>query len=169
MIKGNVSKLSIPFGQVSTQLSPRSDGIGTDNYPVNVTELSGGGDGFNFAFGDMKDRKYTIEAVFVTEYDDYLLCHYRTERVYVAKPIMLRRVTYDGVTIGGVTYTYTAVNTRTASDGVGGEDDETQVITPTYIAGEKILAINMEDVINIQGAKTYWQEINSCRSWAVET
>lgn len=53
--------------------------------------------------------------------------------VYVAKPYKLQRVSYDALTINGISYTYTSINTRTATDG---EDSENHAITPSYDTAE---------------------------------
>lgn len=84
------------------------------------------------------------------------------QTVTVAKQHHLRRSTYDGQTIDGVTYTYADANTRSATDG---EDTETQTITPAYSATEQL---TIERLANGTGvASADWIEATS-RQWAAE-
>ena len=130
-------------------------------------EVAGGFDGFHDV--GYKTDSITAEFTFVTEYDDYLLCKIHTEKVYVAKPPLLRISKYDGLTYNGKDFTRQDVNEMLVEDAVGSEDDETWLVTPDYVAGDIISAIRTQKPIDIAGPKTYWQEIESCRSWAVET
>lgn len=83
----------------------------------------------------------------VEEYGDYLGCYrwnteegtWGTNVYYVAKPYMLRQTPFDGVVRNGITYEYTDVNERTASQ--DDEDDITEVITPSYYSEDEIYAI----------------------------
>jgi hypothetical protein len=85
---------------------------------------------------------------------------------YIAKPPRLRVATYDGETIDGVTYTSTAADARTASDGVA--DDEDQLITPSYYVGETICARRSSYVDPDDSFPYWWEEIGEGREWAVE-
>ena len=65
--------------------------------------------------------------------DDYLIC-YRWDgteeddtEIEVAKPFLLRRTPFDGASRDGISYTYTATDARTATNG---SDTEDQVIVP---------------------------------------
>ncbi len=101
----------------------------------------------------------------VAEYGDYLECLNGTATVYVAKPWMLRRSPFDGLTVNGVSYEYSAVNTRTASND---DDSETQVITPDYFAGEVILVVGRSTGITTDaGLSIEWEDVNTAgRCWA---
>lgn len=85
--------------------------------------------------------------------------------VYVAKPFRLRPRNYDGLTIGGVTYTSTGNSTRTASNGV--DPDEDQTITPSYIDGQTIRVVRSTYVDADNGFPFRWED-GSVREWAVE-
>lgn len=86
---------------------------------------------------------------------DYLVCNpldgatgvASTDVVNVALPYLLRRTPFDGSTREGISYTYTSNIQRTASDG---SDTETQVIVPSYAAGDSIFA--MRGVLRGTGA-----------------
>lgn len=134
--------------------------------------------------GKFLDFDEGVFAVFtvVTEGHDLLLCTTRNDvNVLVAKPWALRRINYDGLTIDGVTYTTTDMGARSATDGVN--PDEAHLITPTYVAGEKILGFKhhehdkaecvvLADEIAGVGAGTdyllEWEDMGSGRLWAVE-
>lgn len=72
--------------------------------------------------------------------DDYLVCREYDgtqtgdSDIYIARPPLLRA---SVTSRGDVTYTYTDSQTRSATDGV---DTETQVIIPSYLAGDEIYA-----------------------------
>jgi hypothetical protein len=115
-----------------------------------------------------------------SESGDYLTCrtwHAFTESegpadVYVAKPYILQRTPFDGVTItypsGNITYTYTQDYERSANDGT---DTKTQVVTPRYYVNEVIVAargIAGGTGITVSESNVVWQDINTCgRMWAV--
>ena len=155
-------------GQSMQEAFPAGSADSLPDYPVDPIEISGGADGKNFAAGNMPDKTYVSEFVLVTEFDDYLLCSFYTEKVYVAKPPMLRISKYDGLTYNGKTFTRQGVNELLVEDAVGAEDDETWLITPDYVAGDIITAINHKTVIQITGPETYWQQIESNHVWSVE-
>ena len=124
--------------------------------------------------------------LFKTQYDDYLKCYAlgredkygdtdedteNWERiVYVAKPYILRRSPFDNKTVDSVSYVYTNAYTRTASK--AGETDETQLITPSYVENEIILAVRIETNIitdDSEDAKPVdWMDLGIGRAWAVE-
>jgi len=77
----------------------------------------------------------------------------------VLKPYVLQRSPFDGKTVNGVSYVYSDYCTRVAT-----KDDvsETQKITPDYIVGEELFAINSDD--------EEWHDLNVAgRCWAVST
>lgn len=88
----------------------------------------------------------------------------RTETEYaeflVELPYTLRRNTWDNQTIDGVTYNYSDLHERDATDGT---NTETQVITPAYRVGDWIdIAWNI-----IDGG--VWIDLNTdARAWAAE-
>jgi hypothetical protein len=89
--------------------------------------------------------------------------------VYVAKPYMLRRSGFHGETVNGVSYEFTNVNQRTASV-PDEEDDESQIITPDYIAGEIIFAVKYRvQLVLDDDTEGFcdWEDINAAgRCWA---
>lgn len=106
----------------------------------------------------------------VTHADDYLECtDADANTVYVAKPAELRRTTYDGNTVGGITYTYVDETERSATDGVTTED---QFITPAYYTGCEIYGIKVSgNDTGITGGDSLpcaYVEINQGRAWAYD-
>jgi len=103
----------------------------------------------------------------VEHFDDYLECvDAAAVTVYVAKPFELRSSTFDGLTVDGVTYAYTSVSEREATDGV---DTETQFITPNYRVGAEIFAVKVRGgtgVVTAEPADILYVEINQGRAWA---
>lgn len=82
----------------------------------------------NFILGDyLQGREYRV-------YDDDSTFE-GTVDISVARPWLLRRTPFDGVTYNGVTYTYVDEQTRNA---VSGPDSEVQRITPDYVLGDII-------------------------------
>lgn len=91
-----------------------------------------------------------------------------TPRIQVAKPFMLRTSLESH---GDVTFTYTDNVTRTAS--ADGEDDETQVIVPSYEIDDELIimrGINGETgVISETDSVVEWIDMNiDARAWAKE-
>ncbi|MEE8306555.1 MAG: hypothetical protein V3R81_04775 [Gammaproteobacteria bacterium] len=89
-------------------------------------------------------------------------------RVNVARPELLR-TSLDSH--NSVTFVYTDDTTRTAS--APAETDETQVIVPAYVVGDKIYAMNNIDgdtgVITDADSSVEWIDINvDARAWAKE-
>jgi hypothetical protein len=103
----------------------------------------------------------------VSEENDYLVCRDSNANIIaVAKPYTLRLSTFHGVTVGGVSYVYSDANKRVAS--ADGEDDETQEITPSYFAGEQILAMSHNTGVLAGLSAIEWEDINTAgRAWAV--
>lgn len=95
----------------------------------------------------------------ITEMEDYVTCNAfdgvdSGDLVYnVAKPYLLRRTPFDGETRKSITYTYSSNYQRTADDGV---DTESQIIVPSYTAGDIIYA-----VMGIAGSTSVWQDTSS--------
>ncbi|MDP1711946.1 MAG: hypothetical protein Q8K86_05765 [Candidatus Nanopelagicaceae bacterium] len=79
--------------------------------------------------------------IFDSENGDYLnVSTVSGSDVYaVLKPYMLRRTPFDGLTRDGIYYTYLTDNERTAEN--AGSETEDQVIVPSYVAGDEILAV----------------------------
>lgn len=73
-------------------------------------------------------------AIVVEEFGDYL----ETSIGRVSKPWLLRQSPFENEAFNGVTYAYSSVNERSATDGV---DTETQQITPSYVVGEQLLTL----------------------------
>lgn len=77
---------------------------------------------------------------------DYLVCNpfdgasgeAGTDVVNVALPYLLRRTPFHGSTREGIAYSYTSATARTATLG---SDTESQVIVPSYAAGDLIFAV----------------------------
>ena len=105
--------------------------------------------------------------------EDYLVCREfdGTQQgevdVYIAKPPLLRN---SVVARAGITYTYSAVDTRTADDGAATED---QVIVPSYTVDDEIYAMRginrgsgvFSDPNSTQ--KIEWLDLNlDARAWA---
>lgn len=135
--------------------------------------------GKHFAFGDAEGdvAVLTVRAIG----HNVLLCGDRNgNAILILKPRDLRKSTFDGETIDGVTYTSTGLDTRTASDGV--ETDETQLVTRSYYVGEKITAFRHHENDRARGevaageitgvdAGDYlleWEDSGVGRAWATE-
>jgi len=132
------------------------------------------------------------------EKDDYLICKgfdpnakfpfseysppVPEKTILVAKPNMLQKTPWDGVTVelivngspADVTFTYTDIGARTASS--PGETDEVQRITMDYIVDDIIVAVEVRknsgvdglDAHTEDGVRLSWIDLNvSGRCWAV--
>lgn len=80
--------------------------------------------------------------------EDYLICHTWDGRVEglvdvkVALPPLLRRTPFDGQSRDGFSYVYASGdNTRRTSTNDTDSTTEEQVITPSYVAGDVIVAM----------------------------
>lgn len=85
--------------------------------------------------------------------------------ISVAKPYLLRN---SIASRGGITYTYSATDTREADDGATTED---QVVVPSYIAGDVIyslsIVIGSTGVTDAEGVAVSWLDLNvDGRAWA---
>lgn len=117
---------------------------------------------------------YCTAMVVVTHQNDHLECTLLADdaiEVLVAKPYLLRRTPFDGLTRDGIEYTYSSASARIADDG----DEENQVIVPSYVAGDVIYALRgIEDgvLLTVQsgddaGADLNWIDMNlDGREWA---
>jgi hypothetical protein len=105
---------------------------------------------------------------------DYLYCNtwdgvdQGDAPVKVALPYLLRRTPFDGKTRNGITYTYTGDVTRLADDG---SNTETQVMVPSYVAGDEVYAIrNVTGTSGVRDENNVpmdWLDINvDARAWA---
>ena len=76
--------------------------------------------------------------------NDHLLCNtwngttQGDEDYAVAKPYLLRKTPFDGETRSGITYAYSAAQTRTADNG---SNADTETVQPSYVAGDILYAI----------------------------
>ena len=99
-----------------------------------------------------------VQLRFKVQFGDYLECvewDGVTEgaTLYVAKPYLLRQTPFDTKTRNSITYAYTSVNERTATD--ASSNTETQVIVPSYVANDVVYAINgITGDLQIQQADT---------------
>ncbi len=134
--------------------------------------------------GRRSDRAVTVPAfIRMTIFSigaDTLLCQgiedssgFTAGSVYVAKPWELRRTPFDGESRNGISYTYSSNVAREADDGV---DTENQVIVPSYVVGDEIVALRGLDggtgvTITINGIETPVTLIDlnlGARAWAKE-
>jgi len=116
-----------------------------------------------------KEAKITLATINSQE-DDYLKCYFNSnyQEVYVAKPRALRRSLFDGLTVDGVSYVYSNAYTRVAS--ADGEDDETQLITPSYYDGEQIIIFHHDTGLTVTLGLIVWGDLNTAaRAWAVSS
>lgn len=90
-----------------------------------------------------------VTAFFVVSVDsDFLVCRIQSDEgtqdndgdtVFVVKPYLLR----NSITSrNGITFTYSATDTRQADDGATTED---QVVVPSYVAGDIIYAVPVDN------------------------
>jgi len=117
--------------------------------------------------------QYTAQQQFqiVSVFDDLLLCNrFRdgvadTAQITVAKPWMLRRTPFDGITYQGVQYSYTGTDARTATQG---EETEDQEIVPAYASGDILCAQPVAGLgLSHGGASVDFQDVNETgRAWA---
>jgi hypothetical protein len=105
-------------------------------------------------------RRFVVDTVET----DFLYCYtwdgttQGTELIAVALPYLLRRTPFDGLTRSTYTYAYTNNIERvsTADD----DTEETQQITPAYIAGDEILAVRY-----IKGNTVAYDDYDALISW----
>lgn len=100
----------------------------------------------------LADQHPFLLAGTITEIDEDTLTvqlNGSSEKVLVAKPVELQQSTYDGQTIGGIEYTYTDSQTRTADDG---SETQTQIVNPGYSTSGPTSNITIMPVVNGTGA-----------------
>lgn len=88
------------------------------------------------------------------------------EDTFVAKPFLLRRAPFDGLTHNGINYVYTTDVERVA------DTTETQVVTPPFVVDDIIYAqvVYNGPVLDIDASvATFWLDVNvDARAWAVK-
>ena len=89
---------------------------------------------------DSSGRHAVYRLLYQSMAGDYVVCFApgETTAIYVAKPYMLRRVPFDGLTRDGITYTYSTNILREADDGAATEN---QVVVPNYVTGDELYAV----------------------------
>lgn len=106
---------------------------------------------------------------------DYIVCKTwdgvdeGTDSVTIAKPYLLRRTPFDGETRNDITYAYTSDFERTATN--VDEDEEEQVIVPSYVVDDLIYAtggiVGGTDVFDANDeAVTILDDNRDARAWA---
>jgi hypothetical protein len=147
-----------PFGRATTPFNPA-----TGKYLPFVPDAVAAGGASAIAF------------IIVEEFDDYLECTDPDgETVNVAKPYLLRKEPFDGLSVDydnpqstqSVTYTYDNdyVDRREADDGTS---TETQRVTPEYYVGEEILGISCEVELTNADLTCAYVDLNTGgRCWA---
>ncbi len=147
--------------------------------------------------GFADDSSSSLEAFeVVAVYGDYLVCapadalndegvvdvdDLSDERIYVAKPWILRKTPFDGMTWNEIEYEYSETGgdfSRTAYQDRDTDDEvsETQIITPDYmmrdteneLSGEIILAVERTTGVETDdGVAISWEDVNTAgRCWA---
>ena len=104
---------------------------------------------------------------------DYLICNAfdgtnAGAEFAVAMPYLLRRTPFDGSSRNGISYDYTSATARTATQDT---TTETQVIVPSYVAGDIIYGvkgvIGGTDTYDADDAAVEWLDMNvDGRAWA---
>lgn len=118
------------------------------------------------------------QVIIKTIQDDYLECKpfengaedSSADTIYVARPFTLRRTPWDGQTVAGVSYSYTGSDARVAS--AAGEEDESQIIIPAYIADQSVIIIGylqypIQLSVQLPLATRYFDMNTDGRAWAV--
>jgi hypothetical protein len=114
----------------------------------------------------------------VSQSDDYLTCtRYNPldpaktgESTIVAKPYIMRKTPFHGETITyldgeEITYDYSGPSSRTATNQDAYSEDEQ--ITPSYFAGDIIMAIQGGTEVNDgDGNQIFWTDLGIGRAWA---
>ena len=89
--------------------------------------------------------------------------------IQALKPYYLRRSTFDGKTVDGLTYTYSDAQTREVTDG---DTTETQTVLPLYKVGDEILVILTDDLtmaVSADGGLRVYSDLNTDgRQWATD-
>lgn len=113
-----------------------------------------------------------VKLTLVAHNGDYLECtDAGGNTVLVAKPYELRQTTFDGLTVGGIAYSYTSASQRTATNAAISPGVETQYITPSYITGAEIYASKISGGTGVNDDSSpqvgiNYLEINQGRAWA---
>lgn len=109
--------------------------------PVDAINRMGGLLAPTQTFGDVTLRLATLEVKTVG--DNTLLCYEldgnltrKNNTVYVAKPSLLRKATYDGTAVNDVTLAYVSNATRSATHNVYTSWVEVQTITEAYVEAD---------------------------------
>lgn len=109
-----------------------------------------------------------------SDFADYLICRTwdgTTEGendIAVMRPWLLRRTPFHTLTRAGITYTYSGMNRRVADDG---SQTETQVIVPSYVVGDVIVAVRGVALFNytdVDGDAINWLQLSDGRMWSEE-
>lgn len=116
-------------------------------------------------------RRFRVQSV----HGDYIKCKGLTgavldaEMTDIAKNFLCRRTPFDGQVRAGVSFSYTNDSRRTATQGA---ETETQVIVPSYVSGDEILAIGSVPggtAVVVGGTELLWIDLNlDGRAWAKE-
>ena len=129
---------------------------------------------FNLIIADVGTSDDAIKMFkVVTVYGDYVSCKtwdgttLGTTKINIAKPYLLRRTPFHGLSRDGISYNYTSNIARTATQGA---TSESQVIVPSYVANDIIYAaqgVNGGVDVTVSGTKLLWLDINvDGRAWA---
>jgi hypothetical protein len=123
-------------------------------------------------FFPLSDSRVVEQFIIEEVADNVLLCRdSHGKYTVVAKPWQFRRQEYDGLTLDGITYTWTALDTRDADDG---DDVEVQYVGPVYVVGEYILAAKRPTRVRVdlpddQKYAAEWEDINTAgRDWSAD-
>jgi len=131
---------------------------GNDTFFVLPPPSGGAGGGGGGGGGGVSAKYGTITSI---GNDTLTLAPLEGGSVVVAKPYYLRRSTFHGLTVSGITYTYSSSQTRTATDGT---NSESQQVVPAYAVGDGILYVETPDG---NGTSTTYMEVNAdARAWA---
>ncbi len=109
----------------------------------------------------------------IADQGDYLTCYsysgdaVTSSVINVAKPYLLRKTPFDGSSRNSISFVYSSNSARTATSG----DTEDQVIVPSYVAGDEILAVT--NIVGSTGVRDSgnklitWDDLNrDGRAWA---
>lgn len=149
-------KPSKPFGLPSTPFNPQTG-----------------------AFMPLSEPGAFAEMTVVEVGHDVLLCLDREGRKQlVLKPWALRRSSFDGLTLGGLIYTTTGIDQRTAT---GPDGPVSEAVVKPYLAGEKIMAYRRHELDaaigvvvgelsdgNLGSHRLFWEDMNTAgRTWTL--
>ncbi|MGE4157700.1 MAG: hypothetical protein AB7F75_01230 [Planctomycetota bacterium] len=116
-------------------------------------------------------RRFRVQS----DHGDHIKCKGLTggtldaEMTDIAKNFLCRRTPFDGQVRAGVSYAYVNDSKRTATQGA---ETETQVIVPSFVSGDEILAMGSipgGTNVMVSGVELLWQDLNlDGRAWAKE-